>query len=237
MAAALPRTRSFQRVRPQRVWWLAVGLAVVVNLAVVLVLSMVSHLESAAPAPSLAVRRITRQPEPPLPPPPPPVVAPAPAAPRPAEAVPLALPSLELPASGPPTALTLPAVGSLDADLALPLVVPAFTPIGPPGFGDPGPAAALPAFDTPAERLGTFDLDRFYPRAARLRGLTGSTRMRLSIGADGAVSAVAVLAAQPAGAFEAAAERLARSLSYRPALRAGEPVPSVQEILIEWTVK
>lgn len=235
---ALPRTRSLRRARPWRAWWLAVGLALGANLAVVLALSQVSRLAPAAPPPPLATRRLARLPEPPTPPPLP--VAPAaPAETLPTEAVPLALPSLDLPDSGPPGALALPALGRLDADLALPLVVPAFAPIGAPGDGAPGPAmaGALPPIDTPAERLGGFDLERFYPRAARLRGLTGSTRVRLGIGADGAVTAVTVLASQPEGVFEAAAERLARSLRYRPALRAGAPVPSEVETVITWTLQ
>lgn len=235
MTAVLPRTRSFHRARPMRLWWLATGLAVLANLAVVVGLSQVSRLHPAAAEPPLAVRSLRRS-EPETPPPPP-VVDPAPAAAAAVAGTPPALPSLELPALGPPDALALPALGSLDADLVLPLVMPAFTASDAPA----GPLAAagvvLPQVDTPAQLIGGFDLDHFYPRNARLRGLTGSTRLRLAIAADGQVSSVEVLASEPPGVFEHAAERLGRSLRHHPATRAGQPVASVLERTIVWKVR
>lgn len=234
MTAVLPRTRSFHRARPMRLWWLATGLAVLANLAVVVGLSQVSRLHPVAVEPPLAVRSLRRS-EPEAPPPPP-VVESVPTAAAAAGAPP-AMPSLELPALGPPDALALPALGSLDADLVLPLVMPAFTASDAPA----GPVAAagvvLPQVDTPAQLIGGFDLDHFYPRNARLRGLTGSTRLRLAIAADGQVSSVEVLASEPPGVFEHAAERLGRSLRHHPATRAGQPVASVLERIIIWKVR
>lgn len=95
----------------------------------------------------------------------------------------------------------------------------------------------MPAFDTPAQREGTFDLDRYYPRSARLRAITGSTRLRLTISAEGRVVAVEVLESTPAGVFEHAAERLAGNLRFRPATAAGVAVPSTQDTTITWTMK
>lgn len=235
MTAVLPRTRSFHRARPMRLWWLAVGLAVLANLAVVVGLSQVSRLHPAAAEPPLAVRSLRRsEPEPP---PPPPVVDPAPPAAAAVAGAPPALPSLELPALGPPDALALPALGSLDADLVLPLVMPAITVSDAPAGPLATAGAALPQVDTPAQLIGGFDLDHFYPRSARMRGIAGSTRLRLSIAADGTISGVEVLASDPPGVFEHAAERLGRSLRHHPATRAGQPVASVVERTIVWKVR
>ena len=234
MSAVLPRTRSFHRARPMRLWWLATGLALLVNLAVVVGLSQVSRLHPAVAEPPLAVRSLRRSEV--ETPPPPPVVEPAPPGAA-APGSPPALPSLELPALGPPDALALPALGSLDADLVLPLAMPAFTVSE--ALAGPLAAAgtALQDGDTPAQLIGGFDLDHFYPRSARLRGLAGSTRLRLAIAADGQVSGVEVLSSEPPGVFEQAAERLGRSLRHHPATRAGQPVASVLERTIVWQVR
>lgn len=235
MTTALPRTRSFHRARPMRLWWLATGLAVLANLAVVVGLSQVSRLHPAAAEPPLAVRSLRRS-EPETPPPPP-VVEPAPTVAAAATGAPPALPILELPALGPPDALALPALGSLDADLVLPLVMPAFTASEAPAGQLAAAGTALPEVDTQAQLIGGFDLDHFYPRNARLRGLAGSTRLRLAIAADGQVSSVEVLTSEPPGVFEHAAERLGRSLRHHPATRAGQPVASVLERTIVWNVR
>ncbi len=230
MTMALPRTRSFRRSRPMRLWWIATGLALLVNLAVVVVLSQISQLDHAVPEPPLAVRTLQRQPaEPPAPPP----SLPREAALAASEAVAPALPSLDLPLAGPVSDLALPAATLSVLAFDLPWVIPAVAAPALPG----GAGGAGLAVDTPAEREGAFDLERFYPRPAKLRGVTGSSRVRIAIAADGRVSAVTVLASEPAGVFDSAAERVARSLHYRPALREGQPVASEQETVIAWSLK
>jgi protein TonB len=235
MTAVLPRTRSFHRARPMRLWWLATGLALLVNLAVVVGLSQVSRLHPAVAEPPLAVRSLRRSEV--ETPPPPPVVEPAPTFAAAVAGAPPAMPSLDLPALGPPDALTLPALGSLDADLVLPLVLPAFTASDAPAGQLASAGSAPPEVDAPAQLIGGFDLDHFYPRSARMRGLAGSTRLRLAIAADGQVSGVEVLSSDPPGVFEQAAERLGRSLRHHPATRAGQPVASVLERTIVWQVR
>jgi len=231
MSPTLPRTRSFRRVKPMRLWYAAVGTAVLANLAVVVVLAQISSLHHDAPEPVLAVRTLHRQaPEP---------VVPAESLPPVSAAQPdplavIALPSLELPTASPPSELALPPLGAASLDLALPLSFPAFaTTDGSIG----GAGSGTLSFDTPAEREGAFDLDQYYPRSAKLRGVTGTTRVRIAIAADGRVSAVTVVESTPAGVFERAAERLVRSLRYRPALLAGQAVASEQETVIAWTIK
>lgn len=233
--ASLPRTRSFRRAGTQRLWWIAVGTAIAANLGMVLLLAQISRLHPPAAEAPLAVRTLRQMPE----------AEPTPAEQTPqeastavAEASPIALPSLELPALPTMSAIQLPAFSSPDPAISLPMAVPAFTAVGIPSEGPPAAGqVGLPAFDTPAQREGTFDLDRYYPRSARLRSVTGSTRLRLIISAEGRVTAVEVLESTPPGVFERAAERLADSLRFRPATAAGVPVASVQDTTITWTMK
>jgi TonB family protein len=230
----LARTRSLRR-RPRGRWWWAALLAVGVNAGAVAVLAELAAARPPAAA-VLPVREVDR-----LPPPDPDPPAESPAADEPAaEAAPAAVPALALPALDlavadqpltaalPPPVLSAPAPFDLPA-VALPGVLPAA--IAAPGAGAGGVAA-----DRPAERAGSFDLTRFYPRAARRQGLRGTSVVRLAIAADGAVTAVAVERSEPAGAFEEAAQRLGRSLRYRPALRGGAPVASTQHLTIDWTL-
>ncbi|HYE07620.1 MAG TPA: energy transducer TonB [Planctomycetota bacterium] len=234
----LPRTRSLRRAKPARLWSIAVAIAVVANLGLVLGLAQVSQLHDAAIAPPLAVRRLRAVPA--EPPPPMPEAAGGAQAAQPVEAVSIALPSLDLPRAPVTSDLRLPALPGFDHAVDLPLSIPAFTVIGAadgPVAAPAGPAVGAPAFDTPAQREGAFDLDRYYPRTARLRGITGTSRVRVVIAANGRVSDATVLDSAPEGVFEQAAERLARALRYRPAQAAGQPVASTQDITIAWTIR
>ncbi|HAT10931.1 MAG TPA: hypothetical protein DCS97_10140 [Planctomycetes bacterium] len=233
MSAALPRIRSLQLPRPARLWWIAVGSALFANLLVIIGLSQFSRFALATPVAPLAVRTLHRSPPEPSTPPPP--VIRAQARPVAAAAPAIALPVLDLPTVGPVSELALPMLGAPPSAIELPLVILAALPVG-----DAGALAGLPAeapFDTPPERVGDFDLDRFYPRLAKQRGITGSTRLRLHISDAGRVVAVEVQSSDPPGVFEQAAERLARSLHFRPAIRAGQAVAAQQDTIIAWTLK
>jgi protein TonB len=234
----LPRTRGFHRRRPMRLWWGAIVVALVANLGVVVALGQVSRIGHPAPTPPLALHRL-RQID--SAPPPPPLQHPRETTEAHADAVvPLALPSLDLPATS-VSALCLPAIGTPDATPALPIVIPPFTAIGPAVDAPATPATGLaigpPAFEAAAQREGSFDLDRYYPRAARSRGLTGTTRIRSHIDSAGRVVAVEVLESQPSGVFEQAAERLGKAQRYRPAQKAGQSVPTIQDTTISWTIR
>jgi protein TonB len=235
VARMLPRTRAFRRHGARTIWWIAAGIAVLVNLGLVVVLSQISHLHTPAPAAPLTVRTI-RQVEP-EPPPPPPQARETP--PEPVdEPLALVLPDLALPTTSTPGALTLPDVPNLDGVFDLPLAVPAFAALAPVS-APAGPAApvALGDPDQPAEQESAFDLERFYPRSARVRGVTGRSRLRLTIDASGTVTTVLVSDCTPPGVFEQATERLGRSLRYRPARRDGKPVASTKDLIIDWTLK
>ena len=233
----LPRTQSFQRRRPLRAWWAAVIVAVIANLALVVVLSQISHLHQTLPEPPLSVRTL-RQVEPETPPPPPPEQRETPAEP-PEEIATIALPTLDLPTAPAPSALALPDVPNLITNLDLPLSVPAFAAIAPVS----APAGLLAAIgageaDKPAERIADFDLDKFYPRTARLRNITGRSRVRIMIDAEGRVTGAEVLESTPPGVFEKATEQLGRSQRYRgPATSGGKAVPSSEDLIIDWTLK
>lgn len=232
----LPRTRTFRRQRPLRLWWIAIAIAITANLGVVLGLSQISRLHQTGSEPPLAVRTL-RQADPDEPPPPPEPTHEQNES-TPEDVVAVALPTLDLASSAPVGALALPAVGCSDADLALPLSMPAFTTIGA-GDGPPviGNANGPAAYDVAAERESTLDLDRYYPRAARLRGVEGTTRVRLSIDATGRVAEVQILTSTPPGVFDEASLRVGHAIRYRPAQAAGKPVASVQETTIAWTIR
>lgn len=234
-ARLLPRTRTFQRQRPWTAWWAATIIAIVVNLGVVLVLSQISNLHVPLPEAPLSLRTI-RQVEPELPPPPP--ERPDSPAELLSEPLAVALPTLDLPAAPNPLVLALPDLPNLDATLDLPLVIPAFTTVGPATTPDVATAGlSLGEPDQPAELESTFDLERFYPRSARLRGIAGRSRLRITIAASGAVTEAVVVEATPAGVFEQATTQLGRSLRFRPAQQDGKPVASTKDLIIDWTLK
>lgn len=234
----LPRTRTFQRRRPLTAWWIAIGIAVLTNLALIVVLSQISNLHQPLPAAPLTVRTLRQvEPETQLPLPTPPETLEQPTKEVQAQPV-LALPALELPSESAAMALTLPDMPKLAVSLDLPLNIPAFSAAKPSANTDtatlwPGPGKP----DQSAQLESTFDLERFYPRAARLRGIAGQCRVRLTIIEDGSVLSIAIFECTPAGVFEQATRDLARSLRFRPALVDGKPVASAKDLIIDWTLK
>lgn len=104
------------------------------------------------------------------------------------------------------------------------------------------PAAASPAAGPPSDSrgptlLGQPSLADYYPRRALLRGITGRTRLRLALDAQGRVRDVLVLTSEPEGVFDHAARRVGRVLRFRPAVREGRCVPAVACLSIVWKVE
>lgn len=233
----LPRTRSLQRLRKRQGWWIAVGIALGANGIIVVALGQVSCLGHPPVQAPLAVHRLNR-----VEPDPPPPAAEPPSEALPDEAVaapvPLALPMLDLPAAS-TSDLSVPNLGSVEVLTDLPVAVPAFAPFGPADTPAMGAVLAVPGayVDSSAQREGSFDLDRHYPRAAKARRVTGNSRIRSWIDASGRVTAVEVLDSQPPGVFEQAAERVGRAQRYVPARRGGTAVPTVQDTNIEWKLQ
>jgi len=78
------------------------------------------------------------------------------------------------------------------------------------------------------------DLSRYYPWAARVKAVTGVTRLQLRVDASGRVAESKILESSPSGTFDGAALRLARTLRFQPARENGRPVASDTTILLEW---
>jgi len=81
------------------------------------------------------------------------------------------------------------------------------------------------------------DLSDYYPRRAKLRGTTGRSTVRLNIDSRGGVADVAVISSAPPGVFDRAAQRVARALRFRPALRDGRPVRSTISLNMAWRLE
>jgi protein TonB len=211
------------------------------------------------PEPPVLVQRLDQVPEmpPPTPTPPPPETAPTPAVADPAEILPdpvppppaaPALPALDLAAEAGPGALMLPALEPALAPLALPTAIAAgATPRSDGSASGIGQAATVvglasagveqPGFDEAPQLLSTVDPQRYYPRAAAARAISGATRLRLRIDETGAVRNAEILASTPPDVFDTAALRLARDLRYQPARRNGGPVACRYELELTWTTQ
>lgn len=236
-AATRRLLRSPSRRRAGARWWSALAIALAMNGAVVAALVAASGAPSPAPPPILTVRRLPMVP--PAEPPPAPSRAAGAAASSPPPA-PLALPPLALPpmpaAAGAPLPPPVPLALTAPLPSLLPPIASLLPAVGTHGAEDGGDVLPPPA-DVPAERDGLLDVERFYPRAARARGLSGSTAVRIAIASDGRVTSVQVLESTPPGVFEAAAERLAHNLRFRPATAGGRPVATDQTTIIAWTIR
>jgi protein TonB len=230
---ALPRTWRQRRTGLPWAWLVGLIVAILVNAVIAVALSRSRQPPPPAAQPPMPVRRLNVE-EPP--PPPPPAAAQPVAEPVPvAIATPPPMPAFETTTAG-DAAFALPdlAPGPLTA---LPLQMPA---IAMPSLDAP-PAPPVPGsaggpIDQGAVLTSAFDLERHYPRAARLRGTTGTTTLRLAIGADGRVRTAAVVRSTPDGVFDAAAIRLARDLRFTPAQRAGQAVAVEQDLTVNWTM-
>ena len=81
------------------------------------------------------------------------------------------------------------------------------------------------------------DLSVYYPYGARVKGVVGETRVRLTIAETGRVVGVEVLRSVPARVFEAAARRACQRLRFRPATRNGKPTRAVKELALVWRLE
>lgn len=137
---------------------------------------------------------------------------------------------------------------------AEPPPVAAPPPAAPPA--EPGPAAEPPAEAPPAPAAITSSVDLTYysardldlqPRALReivpdyppdadRRRLSGKVRLQLKLEADGRVSEIAVVSAEPAEVFDESALEAFRDARFAPAQKRGRPVRAVVliEVLYDW---
>jgi len=164
------------------------------------------------------------------------------AVPLPPEPVLPAPPLPERSAMDPPPSAALPLI--FDAVRTPSLQVPPYS------VEVPEPAAparpALQAKPGPRRQVGTSrgpvlveppNLADYYPRRARMQGVTGRTGVRLIVGADGRVTDVEILSSTPPGIFENAAQRVGRSLQFQPALRSGRPAAAAVSLNLIWRIE
>ena len=72
-----------------------------------------------------------------------------------------------------------------------------------------------------------------YPSKARKQGLTGHVSFSLTIGPDGQIKRSRVIASEPAGVFDEAAENAIRRWTFRPGRYKGKP----QTVVVEQTIR
>jgi protein TonB len=76
-----------------------------------------------------------------------------------------------------------------------------------------------------------------FPDVARQRGIDGWVDVEFTVGSDGTVSDVAVIAAQPTGIFEKAATDAVRRWRYKPVVRDGQPVSESARVRLRFAVQ
>jgi periplasmic protein TonB len=76
-----------------------------------------------------------------------------------------------------------------------------------------------------------------FPDAATRRGIGGWVDLQFLVGADGAVSDLAVVGAQPVGLFEEAALEAVRHWRYQPPMRDGHAVSAHARVRVRFTVQ
>jgi protein TonB len=229
-----PITPSWRRRRGTRGWLWGAFISLAVNAAIILVLARISGQDHQPPPPAPdAVRHMTQVPPPTAARPqerikPRAASTPAPRSPQ------IPLPALDLPPLGGDPGLALPALG-VEATMNAPWTTPSFQTAA---LNAPdAPSSANAAFDEAPSLAETFDLERFYPRGARLHHIEGQSTVVLSIDEHGAVTSCSVVRSSPVGVFEQAVVQLARSLRYNPAKRAGAPAATTMNLVISWTLK
>jgi len=83
--------------------------------------------------------------------------------------------------------------------------------------------------DSKPELLST--IHPTYTDEARRNRVRGAVRLELQVGADGAVQRLEILNALPDGLTDEAI-RIARHLSFKPAIKGGNPVPCLINMVI-----
>jgi protein TonB len=148
---------------------------------------------------------------------------------------------LEQVEAAPPVAAT-PTLLPAEADTALPATEAAPTDVPPVVVEAEAPAPAGTPAVSPAAISSPVDLTYYstlevdvppralhdivpgYPQAAEREARTGKVRLRLKLEADGRVSDVEVIGADPPGLFEESARVALATARFSPAYRGGKPV-------------
>lgn len=81
------------------------------------------------------------------------------------------------------------------------------------------------------------NLERYYPREAKRKRISGETTLELSIGLDGRVVEHRIIQSEPSGVFEAAIPALIPEIRYEPAESAGQKVTEKRRLKLKWSLK
>ena len=134
------------------------------------------------------------------------------------------------------------ASAAASAAAAAAIVAPVAVPVAAPGNA-PAAAMAAPAADANGaspESQSPLTRTRYvpplYPDSARNRNIGGWVDLTFLVGPDGAVSEVAVIAAQPAGTFEQAAIDAVRRWRYQPLVRDGHAASQQARVRVRFKV-
>jgi len=132
--------------------------------------------------------------------------------------------------------------GDAHAAAAAAIVAPVAVPVAAPGNA-PAAAVAAPAADANGaspEAQSPLTRTRYvpplYPDSARNRNIGGWVDLTFLVGPDGAVSEVAVIAAQPPGTFEQAAIDAVRRWRYQPLVRDGHAASQQARVRVRFKV-
>jgi TonB family protein len=234
VGSPLHKTRLIRQGEQAGGWGIGVLIGIGANAILIWVLVGITHVRHESVAPQMVVRmnRVDPPPQDPLTQEPEETEM---VTETPAELPVLALPPLALASVG-DAAVILPMLPAADV-VDFPIGIPAFTTALAVVSGDLSlPATAL-TFDEPAQLTTAFDLDRFYPRAAKIRGVEGESAIRLAIDVHGKVTACTLIRSSPPGVFDDAAVRLGRTLRFRPARRSDQDLPSILIQNIVWKLK
>ena len=98
----------------------------------------------------------------------------------------------------------------------------------------PSPDVESTAPDEPPQVTVPPDLARFYPQAARRRGIGGRSIVAVDVDVQGRVTRAEVLRSDPPALFDDAAIRAARAFRFLPAKKRGKPVPARTRLELRW---
>lgn len=81
------------------------------------------------------------------------------------------------------------------------------------------------------------DLDRYYPRIARRKRISGESLLELHIDEEGHVAEYTILSSQPDGVFERSIPPLIPHIRYEPARQGDQAVSEVRRLKLKWSLE
>ncbi len=122
-----------------------------------------------------------------------------------------------------------PSAVAAPTDVAVPADVPLFRP----SFSLGGSPRSGMSTGPDMDAVPLVRVNPLYPARAQARGVEGWVHLRFTVGPDGTTSDVEVIASEPKGYFERAAQDAVRKYKYKPRIENGVPVarPGVEIVV------